>query len=186
LILTATVKAAEYHVGPHILLCLADAEIRHGAAEGNRFKPLRPSQLSSKSKFESCDSPSKPASAPRNYGRGASATGTGAISQNGCSRSGECQWTQMPASVGKLRGVGLGSRQLPPSAFLSQEEAYIEEVSEQSDRKARSQRPPSTLHKPILISLASPSRRCLIFLPVTLNNSPRRFSATGDRLPSIS
>jgi hypothetical protein len=53
-----------------LLLCLSDAEIRTGAAASQRAS-LQPSLLSSKCKFDSCDSRSKPGPIPRSYADGA-------------------------------------------------------------------------------------------------------------------
>jgi hypothetical protein len=90
------VELAEYHVGDPHLLCLADAEIRPGAA-GNGPASLPLPLLSSKCKFDSCDSRNKPVPTPGSYAHGASATGTGATYQSGCSTSGNSRWIQTSA-----------------------------------------------------------------------------------------
>ena len=81
-----------------LLLCLVDAEIRTGAA-GNRPATLLLSLLSSKCRFTSWDSRSKPAPAPGSYVRGASATGTDVTYQSGCSTSGKSRWIQTWANA---------------------------------------------------------------------------------------
>jgi hypothetical protein len=82
------VKLAEYHVGAHLLLCLADAEIRTGAAASQRGS-FQPSLLSLKCRSESWDSRAKLMPLRISYETGANATGTGATYQSGCSTSGK-------------------------------------------------------------------------------------------------
>ena len=88
-LLNRGVKPAEYDVDAALLLCLADAEIRNGAAAGNHFTPLTLPLLSLKCKSDTWDSRSKPVPIPPRYAHGASATGTVATYQNGCSTCGE-------------------------------------------------------------------------------------------------
>jgi hypothetical protein len=97
-------KAARYDVGLRGLLCLADAEIRTGAAASHRGS-FQPPLLSLKCRSESWDSRSKPVPVPRSYAHGVSATGTGATYQSGCSTSGKSRWIQTWAgeSVSPLR-----------------------------------------------------------------------------------
>ena len=76
---------------------LANAGIRTRPADNRPASlPLQP--LSSKCKFASCDLRRKPVPLPRSCAHGASATGTGATYQSGCSTSGESRWIQPPAS----------------------------------------------------------------------------------------
>jgi hypothetical protein len=88
-----------------LLLCLGDAEIRTGPAAGNHSNPVALPLLSSKCKFDSCDSRRKPVPVPRSYARGASAIGIDATYQSGCSTSGKFRWIQTPA----LESVRLGA-----------------------------------------------------------------------------
>ena len=73
-------------------------EIRNGAAAGNHSNPLALPLLSSKCKFDSCDSRSKRVPAPGSYAHGASATGSGITYPSGSSRRGKCRSIQTPAT----------------------------------------------------------------------------------------
>jgi len=73
----------------------ADAETQTG---DGRLSPLQFLPLSSRSKFNSWDSRSKPAPLRLSYETGASTTEIGAISRSGCSVRGASRWSQPSAA----------------------------------------------------------------------------------------
>jgi hypothetical protein len=94
-------ELSEYHLWAwrkhlSVQVGVANAGIRTGA-EGNRSTPLPRPLLSSKCKFGSWDSRSKPVRTRGNCASGASRTETGATYQSGCSTSGELRWIRTSA-----------------------------------------------------------------------------------------